>query len=402
MDRVATPATKGLVYVVWELTLRCDHACDHCGSRAGRAREDELDTTEALDVVRQLAEMGAREVTLIGGEAYLRDDWTTIAAAIVSRGMRCTMTTGGRGMTAERARAAKDAGLASVSVSVDGLRASHDMLRGIDGSFDSAMAALENLRAAGVTTSANTQLNRLTWRDLDALLDRFADLGVTGWQMQLTVPMGRAADHPEWLLQPYELLDVYPRVAEIARRGAERGVLFWPANNIGYFGPYETLLRGRGVHADRAWSGCVAGKHALGLESNGDLKGCPSLPTSEYVSGNVRAKSIRAMWDESPELRFVRDGATEMWGFCKDCYYAEVCRAGCTWTAHVFFGRRGNNPYCHHRALEHDRRGLRERLVRVAEAPGLPFDHGRFEIVVEPRDSSDPQDKRRLPLVTSA
>ena len=39
-------------YVVWELTLRCDHACHHCGSRAGKAREDELSTEEALDVVR--------------------------------------------------------------------------------------------------------------------------------------------------------------------------------------------------------------------------------------------------------------------------------------------------------------------------------------------------------------
>jgi len=400
MPRVAKSAGEsGLVYVVWEITLACDHACDHCGSRAGRARENELTTSEALDVVRQLAEMGAHEVTLIGGEAYLRDDWTTIAAAIAKSGMRCTMTTGGRGVTKERAREAKAAGIESVSVSVDGLRASHDMLRGVAGSFDSAIAAIEALREAGVKTSANTQLNRLSYRDLDPLLDRFIELGVTGWQMQLTVPMGRAADRPEWLLQPYELLDVYERVAEIARRGAKSGVLFWPANNIGYFGPYETLLRGRGVAEDRAWGGCVAGKHALGLESNGDLKGCPSLPTSEYVSGNVRERSIREMWERAPELRFVRDRATELWGYCKDCYYADICRAGCNWTAHVFFGKPGNNPYCHHRALEHDRRGLRERLVQVERAPGTPFDHGRFEIVVEPRDLPGEPTKRRLDVV---
>ena len=29
-------------YVVWELTLKCDLACRHCGSRAGRVRQDEL------------------------------------------------------------------------------------------------------------------------------------------------------------------------------------------------------------------------------------------------------------------------------------------------------------------------------------------------------------------------
>src|SRR5262245_65386103 len=90
LGRVATASRgpSGLVYVVWELTLRCDHACHHCGSRAAREREDELSTGEALDVVTQLAAMGAREVTLIGGEAYLRDDWDVIARAIVERGMR--------------------------------------------------------------------------------------------------------------------------------------------------------------------------------------------------------------------------------------------------------------------------------------------------------------------------
>ena len=56
-------------YVVWELTLACDHACRHCGSRALEARDAELTTDEALAVVGQLAEMGAREVVLIGGEA---------------------------------------------------------------------------------------------------------------------------------------------------------------------------------------------------------------------------------------------------------------------------------------------------------------------------------------------
>ena len=87
------------VYAVWEITLACDLACRHCGSRAGHARPNELSTEEALNFVQQMKELGVREVTLIGGEAYLRDDWTTIVAAVRSAGMQCTMTTGGRGIT---------------------------------------------------------------------------------------------------------------------------------------------------------------------------------------------------------------------------------------------------------------------------------------------------------------
>src|SRR5262245_14453356 len=70
------------IYAVWEITLRCDLACVHCGSRAGRARPDELDTAACLDLVAQMADLGVREVSLIGGEAYLRDDWLDIVREI--------------------------------------------------------------------------------------------------------------------------------------------------------------------------------------------------------------------------------------------------------------------------------------------------------------------------------
>ena len=76
-------------YAVWELTLACNLGCVHCGSRAGDARAAELSTAEALDLVRQLADAGIREVTLIGGEAYLRADWLDVVRAIRTAGMSC-------------------------------------------------------------------------------------------------------------------------------------------------------------------------------------------------------------------------------------------------------------------------------------------------------------------------
>src|SRR4051812_11768630 len=107
-------------YAVWELTLKCNLACGHCGSRAGDPRVDELSTDEALDLVRQLAEAGITEVTIEGGEAFLRPDWLTIARAISDRGMICSMVTGGYGISRETARRMKDAGINGVTVSVDG------------------------------------------------------------------------------------------------------------------------------------------------------------------------------------------------------------------------------------------------------------------------------------------
>src|SRR5262245_32165929 len=82
------------VYAVWELTMKCDQPCQHCGSRAGPARESELDTSEVLAVAKSLADLGCREVALIGGEAYLRPDLYEIIAFLAAQGIRVLMQTG--------------------------------------------------------------------------------------------------------------------------------------------------------------------------------------------------------------------------------------------------------------------------------------------------------------------
>ena len=191
LDRAYRP-----VLAVWELTLQCDLACRHCGSRAGRARPDELSTAEALDLVDQIAAMGTREVTLIGGEAYLRDDWVTIGKAVRAHGMELSITTGGRGMSPERAREAKEAGVQTASVSIDALEATHDALRGVQGSWRAAMDALRNLRAEGIPVSCNTQIARPALREIEPLLEHLVAAGMHSWQVAMTVPMGRAADEP--------------------------------------------------------------------------------------------------------------------------------------------------------------------------------------------------------------
>lgn len=380
-------------YAVWELTLACNLACQHCGSRAGHARPEELTTDEALDLVAQLADIGIDEVTLIGGEAFLRRDWLVIAAAIVRAGMTCTVTTGGYRLSAATAGAMREAGIRQCSVSVDGMNATHDRLRGRVGSFRSCLATFEHLRAAGVAITCNTQVNRLTAPELAPLYELLLGAGVEAWQLQLTVPMGNAADNAELLLQPAELLAVFPVLGDLARRGRRDGMRVLAGNNVGYFGPYERLLRA--PDGETFWTGCQAGLSTLGIEADGTVKGCPSLPTADYAGGNVRERRLADIVRGAGPLQInVAAGSAgavdDLWGFCATCEYAAVCRGGCSWTAHTFFGRTGNNPYCHHRAVTLARGGRRERVVKVAPAPGQPFDYGRFELVEEPLDAPWP------------
>lgn len=371
------------IIAVWEITLRCDLACRHCGSRAGRARPDELTTEECLNLIDQLAELGTREVTIIGGEAYLRDDWVTLGKAIRARGMELTMTTGGRAMTVEKAREALEAGVQSVSVSVDALEELHDQLRGVKGSWRSALTAIANLKSVGIPVSVNTQISRPALTQIEPLVELLIEAGMHSWQVSMTVPMGRAADEPELILEPFQVIEVMALIARIKREKLmPRKIRLWPGNDIGYFGPYETLLRGTMPRGHMA--SCGAGRLSLGIEADGSIKGCPSLPTKDYVGGNIRDASLKDIWERAEPLRFTRDRTTDdLWGYCRECYYADECRAGCSWTAHVIHGRIGNNPFCHHRALERLREGKRERLVMVQKPEGLPFDHGVFDVVLE-------------------
>ncbi|MGL5835168.1 MAG: nif11-class peptide radical SAM maturase 3, partial [Waterburya sp.] len=369
-------------------------ACQHCGSRAGDARTDELSTSEALDLVKQLAEVGITEVTLIGGEAFMRSDWLEIAKAITDAGMLCGMTTGGFGITLETAHRMKEAGIKVVSVSVDGLEATHDRLRGKPGSWQWAFKTMSHLKEAGIPFGCNTQINRLSAPEFPSIYERIRDAGIFAWQIQLTVPMGNAADNSDILLQPYELLDIYPMIARVATKANQEGVRVQPGNNIGYYGPYERLFRGGDAWS--FWQGCSAGLSALGIEADGAIKGCPSLPTTAYTGGNIRDYSLRTIVEETAELRFnlgagTAQGTEHLWGFCQTCEFAELCRGGCSWTAHVFFDKRGNNPYCHHRALTQEQRGLRERFTLHRPAAGNPFDNGEFVLIEESIDTPLPQ-----------
>jgi radical SAM protein with 4Fe4S-binding SPASM domain len=128
----------------------------------------------------------------------------------------------------------------------------------------------------------------------------------------------------------------------------------------------------------------------LGIESNGEIKSCPSLGGPTNQGGSWREHGLRKLSERSPEVGYIRRRTLDdLWGFCRTCYYADVCRAGCTATSEPLLGRPGNNPFCHHRALELQRQGLRERIELVSAAPDIPFANGLWQVVREPADAAE-------------
>lgn len=387
--RVRSPLDRRLrhpVHVVWELTLACNLRCSHCGSRAGRPRRDELSLDEVRAVVAGLAELGTREISLIGGEAYLRRDWLDIVRAVSDAGIRCGLQTGGRALTRAKIEAAVEAGLDAAGVSVDGTEEVHDRLRGVPGSFRQALTAISEFARAGIKPGCNTQINRLSAPVLEETYDRIYAAGARLWQIQLTVPAGNAAEQVDLILQPWQIPDTYDTLAMLFEKGRKAGFRLFAGNNIGYYGPYEHLWRTM-TEEPAYWDGCGAAETGLAIEADGAVKGCPSLHKGEYGGGNVRDAPLADIW-AAMQTTARPNVERPAWGFCGGCYYKSVCKSGCTWTAGAILGVPGNNPLCDHRARTLRAAGVRERFEQVAPAPGEPFAQGLWRLIAETLDGA--------------
>lgn len=331
--------------VVWEITWRCDLRCPHCLVSGGPGAAHELDTAEALGVVPQLAELGAKVVTLTGGEPLLRGDWPRLVAAVVEAGMVARLSTNGHRVDDGVVDRLVTLGVEAVIVSLDGLRATHDRLRAGTGtsSWDRVIACLDRVAATGIRPSVITTVSRDNLAELPALQALLEEHGVRTWQVQLAWRQGRARSGFD-VLEPDEL----PRLADFLR-AAVRDPVLPPRvhNSIGWMSADEPLFRPSGLRrGPRFWPGCRCGRDSLALEPDGGVKGCASQVGAPFVVGNVRDETLRAIWQDRPRWHWLAPEASDLTGACADCALGELCGAGCTAMALASSGALHDNPCC--------------------------------------------------------
>lgn len=335
---------------VWEITARCNFRCLHCASGLGPVsiRGCELDTTRALRLCDELAELGCRYAVLSGGEPLLRDDWPELMRRLHSRGVQVGMISNGWLVTDSAVAEMVRSGLSILAVSVDGLAETHDRIRRRPGSFVAATRALARARAAGLRTHAVTHVNRLNRPELGGMLAQLESLGVSTWLLQLSAPMGRLGAHPELVLRPDELPALTDWLA--ANRPASR-LNIAVGDNIGYFTGKEALLRSRPDGQNLGfWCGCSAGCFTIGIEANGNVKGCLSLQSDDFIEGNIARTDLRSIWERPGAFAYTRNfDVSNLAGYCAKCAFGEVCRGGCTFMSVATSGKPGNNRYCLHR-----------------------------------------------------
>jgi radical SAM protein with 4Fe4S-binding SPASM domain len=244
----------------------------------------------------------------------------------------------------------KEIGMSNYGVSIDGGEESHDTVRGRKGAYRAAIAALEACLAEGFPSACVTHVNTRDYDELEALAEVLCAAGVKDWQIQFGRPMGNLGDHLELVCKPETVLDVLPRIGRLFRKYEGR-MRVYASDSLGYYSEDEELFRG-GRSIAGVWSGCLAGVRVIGIEANGNIKGCLSMQTDEFVEGNIRQEKLEAIWKKPGNFRYTRGFTLEQLGpGCRACDLADVCRGGCSWTAWMEGGRCGkfDNPYCWYR-----------------------------------------------------
>jgi radical SAM protein with 4Fe4S-binding SPASM domain len=357
-----TPFTRPYV-VSWNLTYRCNLACEHCYLDAGGAPlvgtenfadRSELGTDECFRVIDEIAAVAPECLTILtGGEPLLRRDILEIVRRASERGLWVVVGTNGVSITENVARRLADAGARGVSLSLDALDPDrHDRFRKVRGAWRNTVEGAEILNRTGLPFIVQTTAGAHNLGELDAIADFAHDrLAAKVWNLYFLVPTGRGQfvsditpeQYDEVLASLYRIQTKYDRrmlvnakcaphyiKTVLEHAGAQTTPIPTDARlRQGYGGQAETAGASLpGLSAIRTYSGgaggCPAGTHYMGIRPNGDVTPCPYLPV---FAGTLRSSSLADLWTSSGLFTDIRRRSS-LGGRCGECEMNGHC-GGC-------------------------------------------------------------------------
>jgi MoaA/NifB/PqqE/SkfB family radical SAM enzyme len=306
------PERDSPVLVFWELTKACPLACRHCRAVAQPHRHpQELTTQEGREVIDQVRAMGTPLLILTGGDPMARPDLLELMAYGVERGLRVSLAPSASSrLSRDFLERAKALGAGRLSLSLDGSSPQvHDSFRGVLGSFQQTLKAIERVTEAGLPFQVNTTLSHHNLHDLPELAGFVAASGAVLWDLFFLVPTGRA--QKEDAISPQEHEEVYHWLYRLSTE-APFEIKTTAAE------AYRRVVLQQGGN-NRAWvndgRGCLFISHIGEVNPSGFLP----LPT-----GNVRQSPLAELYRQSPIFRDLRD-PDRLKGKCGVCQYRTDC-----------------------------------------------------------------------------
>lgn len=304
-----------LEQLFWECTLRCNLNCRHCGSdcRAVSSSKD-MPLEDFVPVLDELScKMNASDIMVVttGGEPLLRKDIFDIGRAIRGRGFLWGMVSNGLLLTEDMLDGLIDAGLQSLSLSIDGFEAEHNWMRGNPNSFEKVVSAIQMMTKRNITWDVITCVNSRNIDSLPAFHDFLFSIGLRRWRIFTVFPAGRAVGDAEMRLSPKDMRRVMDFIVAVRKYG--RIDLEYSCE--GFLGEYEYRVR-----KERFL--CISGVHVASIRNNGDISGCLSM-RSDYTQGNIYKDSFADVWDNRFQQFRYREWMKT--GLCSDCKVWDLC-----------------------------------------------------------------------------
>lgn len=316
-------ANPQLRYLFFELTDRCNLRCRHCGSSCpALEKHHDADVNLLKDVVDQVAEHTAPGDVLFcltGGEPMLWPQLTELGRYITDKGYNWGMTTNGTLLTPKNIRALAEAGLKTVTVSLDGPKENHQWLRQVEGSFDAAVAGIWLLAQSKLfhSVQVTTVVSPRNLGELEELYRLLRKLGVQSWKLTGVEPIGIAQQDPALFLSGKEYRQLLDFILEKRALG-ELEISF----GCSHFLPEEYAKKVRDVRFH-----CGCGIFIASISAKGEILGCLDVDERKLTcQGNIQTDRFWEVWENRFQL--FREKRKPDNGICAGCAYADYCRGG--------------------------------------------------------------------------
>ena len=295
------------------------------------------DFLKALDTIPPSRRPKEFTVVLTGGEPLLRPDIAEAGRAICSRGLGWGMVSNGWFYDEKMHETLKGAGMGALTISLDGLEASHDWMRGRPGSYSRTLRAISIAAAEPrLAFDVVTCVNRRNLQELPEIYCVLSGLKVRHWRIFTIIPVGRAAKDPDMQLSDGQMVSLMEFIKEKRLEGGTTEVSF---SCEGYLGKYEEKVR-----QNRFF--CHAGVNIASVLIDGRISACPNVDRDLFSQGNIYEDNLYEVWERRFQAFRRHDWAKE--GKCATCKQWKDCLGN---GMHNWHGPSCEPLQCHYSAL---------------------------------------------------
>jgi radical SAM protein with 4Fe4S-binding SPASM domain len=336
--------------VVWNITNACNLKCAHCYEDAGKRNANELTNQEIINGLEIISKAGVTSIAFSGGEPTSNPHITDYIKLTTELGMYPAMATNGYMISKmSRLNKFKDAGLEFVQISIDGLNPeTHDSFRGVEGSWEKAIKAVENSVEADFFVEVATTVTTHNIDEIPDMIKFLRDLGAHWFMIYNFIPTGNGTNISEMDISPkkrsdllktaynenmngdMQILSTAPQYAPVAESlQSNSSVIPTHFYNPQYDNPQIMQIA-------EFVGGCGAGRFYMGIEPNGDLYPCVFFPRNEELKlGNLVDDDFEKIWKENNLLTNLRNKEL-LQDNCGSCESRNIC-GGCRARAYTYF-----------------------------------------------------------------